>query len=165
MRSALLVGFGAWAFTWGALLAKANDARPHVPGGAFSATVTGAERAVPRGEAAFGTVGSADGSRIFTITLGAHAKDGAVVISSVGGETPRPGAYRITEVGTPGHHTFHAPFLPGSAEHPTGAYRAESGVLEVFSASAEGLEGRFEFDAADDEREVAVSGWFTAQAD
>ena len=164
MRSALLVGFGAWAFTWGTLLAKAADARPHVEGGAFSATVTGAERALPRGEASFGTVAFGD-SRTFTITLGVHGKDGAVVLTSLAGQTPKPGVYRITEVGAPGHHTFHALYLPGAAERPTGAYRAQGGVLQVFTATAGGIEGRFEFDAADEEREVAVSGWFTAQAD
>jgi hypothetical protein len=164
MRSALLVGFGAWAITWGTLLAKAADARPHVEGGAFAATVTGAERALPRGEAAFGTVSSGD-ARTFTITLGANGKDGAVVLTSLEGETPKPGVYRITEVGPGGHHTFHALYLPGTAERPTGAYRAQGGVLEIVTATAEGIEGRFEFDAADEEREVAVSGWFTAQGD
>ena len=164
MRSALLVGLGAWAITWGTLLAKAADARPHVEGGAFAATVTGAERALPSGEASFGAVAACD-ARTFSITLGAHGKEGAVVFTSLDGETPRPGVYRITEVGDGGHHTFHALYLPGTAERPTGAYRAQGGVLEIVAATAESIEGRFEFDAADEEREVAVSGWFTAHAD
>jgi hypothetical protein len=151
MRSALLIGFGAWAFTWGTLLAKAADARPHIPGGAFAATVTGAERALPRGEATFGAADSAT----FTITLGAHARDGAVVLTRRSGAAPRPGVYRIAEIGEADSSEFHALYLAGPAEHATGAYRAASGTLEVFSVTASGMEGRFEFDAADEARGVS----------
>ena len=162
MRSTLLLGFGAWAFTWGTLLAKASDAGPRVPGGAFAATVVGAERAMPRGEAAFGAA-EADGRRVFTITLGAHGETGAVVLTALRRETPRPGVYPIAEIGDPAGE-FHAIYLAGSAERPAGAYRATRGTLEVFSASAGAMDGRFEFDGTEDGADVKVSGWFTAQA-
>ena len=163
MRSTFLIGFGAWAFTWGSLLAKASDARPHVPGGVFAATVVGAERAMPRGEATFGAV-AASGTRAFTITLGAHGATGAVVLTGLEGHAPRSGIYPIAEIGDPAGR-FHALYVAGPAERPTGAYRATRGTLEVFSATATGIEGRFEFDAADDDAGVKVSGWFTAQAE
>ena len=51
MRSALLIGAGVWAFTWGAVLGQGTPARAHVPGGVFAATVTGAVRAQPRAQA------------------------------------------------------------------------------------------------------------------
>jgi hypothetical protein len=161
MRSALLVGFGAWAFTWGTLIAKATDARPRAAGGTFAATVAGAERATPHGEATFG-IAENGGERAFTITLGAHATDGAVVLTSLAGAAPRRGVYRIGEIGHPGA-AFHAIYLAGSAERPAGAYRATGGTLEVFSATDRGVEGRFHFDAADEDGRVTVSGWFTAQ--
>ena len=38
MRSTLLVGFGAWAFTWGAVLVNGTPARAYLPAGVFAAT-------------------------------------------------------------------------------------------------------------------------------
>lgn len=89
MRSALLVGFGAWAFTWGAVLVNGPAARAHVPGAVFAATVTGTVEARPRGEAAFGAVAQERGAATFSITLTSPAHDGAVVLTARGGERPR----------------------------------------------------------------------------
>ena len=171
MRSTLLVGFGAWAFTWGAVLVNGVPARAHVPGGVFAATVTGAVEARPRGEAVFGAVDQDRGAATFSITLASPAQDGAVVFTARGGERPRPGrSYRISGNGAPG--TFSALYVAGSAEHPAGVFRATNGSLEILGADAGMIEARFRMHARgflanepeNEQRTVALTGWFNAES-
>lgn len=171
MRSALLVGIGAWAFTWGAVLVNGLPARAQVPGGVFAATVTGAVEARPRGEAAFGAVAQGGGAATFSITLTSPAQDGAVVLTARSGERPQPGrSYRISDSGAPG--TFSALYLAGPAERPAGAFRATSGTLEILGADAGRIEARFRLEARgflaaepeNERRTVAMTGWFNAES-
>jgi hypothetical protein len=168
MRSALLIGLGAWTFTWGAVLLGGTPARAHLPGGVFAATVTGAVEARPRGEAAFGVVAQDGAPGTFSITLDAPGSDGAVVLTGRSTERPRPGrVYRISEGGL-----FQALYIAGSAERPSGVFRGIRGTVEVLSASPTTIEARFRIEArgflaaapADESREVTVAGWFTAES-
>lgn len=137
----------------------------------FAATVTGAVQARPRGQATFGTVAQDGSQAAFSVTLDAPGEGGAVVLTGLPAERPRPGrVYRISEMGEGG--PFHALYIAGSAERPRGAFRATRGALEVISASPTTIEARFRFEArgflaaepAAEDREVTLSGWFTAEA-
>ena len=171
MRSTLLVGFGAWAFTWGAVLVNGTPARAYLPPGVFAATVTGAVEARPRGAAVFGAVAQDGGAATLSIALTSPAHDGAVVLTARSGERPRPGrSYRISASGGPG--TFSALYVAGSTERPTGVFRATTGTIEILGVDAGRIEARFRLEArgflaaAPDEegRTVAVTGWFTAES-
>jgi hypothetical protein len=171
MRSAMFLGLGAWAFTWGAVLINGTPARANLPGGVFAATVSGAVEARPRGDAVFGLVQQPGAPAAFSITLTSPGSEGAVVLTGRSGERPLPGrTYRITEIGEGG--AFQALYLAGSAEWPMGVFHATNGTLEVLAAGPDRIEARFRLDARgflatepeQENRRIAVTGWFTAES-
>jgi hypothetical protein len=119
MRSAMFLGLGAWAFTWGAVLIDSTPAAANLPGGVFAASVSGAVEARPRGDAAFGLVGQPGAPATFSITLTSPGDGGAVVLTGRAEDRPLPGrTYRISDGGEPG--TFRALYLAGSPAPPNG---------------------------------------------
>ncbi len=134
----------------------------------FEATIGGASATVARGAAEFGEVGP-DGQRSFSLTMGAYAEQGAIVLTRNGGGRPGVGFYRVTSSVTQSGE-FHGLVVTGSPSHPTGVFRVERGTLSVTASSVERISGTFEFQAtgflaADPDREgerVTVSGSFTA---
>ena len=148
------------------LLSATAAAVPDAPP-TYVAELRGAAAATLHGSAEFGQArGSADGP--FVITLGARAEDGAVVLTRWDGSRPWAGEYRITEDST--ENGIQALVVTGSIEHPTGVFRAQSGMVSITSSSLRHMAGRFQMDAvgflaAEPEREgreLRVRGSFTA---
>jgi hypothetical protein len=148
------------------LLSATAAAVPEAPA-TYVAEVRGAATATLRGSAEFGPArGSGYGP--FVITLGAHADDGAVVLTRWDGTRPWAGEYRISQDST--EDGIQALVVTGSIEHPTGVFRAKSGTVAITSSSLRHMAGRFElhavgFLAADperDDRRLLVRGSFTA---
>jgi len=140
-------------------------------GSYFEAAVEGAVIARPSGEVAFGIVGdSAAGMAAFTITLDGEGSTGAILLTSLEGTMPAPGRYVVTDGGVAGATGFRASYIAGSADRPSGLFRAERGTLEITASSAGHLSGQFAFtgagflglDPSDQGSEVTVSGAFTA---
>lgn len=133
--------------------------------GNFEASVEGGMVARPVGDVAFGVVGdTAAGVAAFTITLEGSDSSGAILFTSLDGRMPAPGRYEL------GDHDggFRAMYVAGSAERPTGLFRAERGTLEITASGAEHISGHFSFtgagftaaDPADEESVVTVNGAF-----
>jgi hypothetical protein len=148
------------------LLSATAVAMPEAPS-AYVAEIRGAATATLRGPAEFGRArGSATGP--FVITLGARADDGAVVLTRWDGSRPWAGEYEITD--EPSAHGIQALIVTGSAEHPTGVFRARRGTVSITSSSLRHMAGRFEIDAVGflaaeperEDRELRVRGSFTA---
>jgi hypothetical protein len=174
MKSVAVLGLGVIALTTGAFI-TASAAAGHdttvlalARGSYFDAVVGGAVRARPAGEVAFGVVGdSASGVAAFTITLGAEGSSGAILFTSLDGRTPAPGRYPLNGDGEAG---FRASYVAGSAEQPTGLFRADGGVLEITASGPDYISGRFRFsgtgfmsaDPAAEDSHVTVRGAFTS---
>ncbi len=134
----------------------------------FEATISGAAPTVARGAAEFGEAGP-EAERSFSLTLGAYAEQGAIVLTRNGGGRPGVGIYRVTPSVTRTGE-FHGLVVTGSPSHPTGVFRVERGTMSVTASSAERISGTFEFqatgflaaDPAREDRRVTVSGSFTA---
>jgi hypothetical protein len=134
----------------------------------FEATISGAAATVARGAAEFGEVGL-DRERSFSLTMGAYAEQGAIVLARNGGGRPGVGIYRVTPSVTRAGE-FHGLVVTGSPSHPAGVFRVERGTMSVTASSAERISGTFEFqatgflaaDPAREDRRVTVSGSFTA---
>jgi hypothetical protein len=127
-------------------------------------------------EARYGMAPAAvDGQSVLTISLGATSAEGSLTLSMVGDGLPAPGRYpvRTWEERRAGGTQMQALFVAGSPEHPTGAFRGESGWVTITDAAPGRIAGRFEieargFTAADPENEnrrVTVRGAFDAGAD
>jgi hypothetical protein len=180
MKLSSLAGGGVVACVAGAMIATGTASESQSPwgreivgSGVFGATVRGAIAASPSGEARFGTSGDARvRTSVFTVSLGAReGQEGALVLTRVGGDRPRPGMYSIAEIGAMGGGDgFHALFVAGPYDRPAGVFRAHSGIVEITASSPAAVSGRFEFEAtgffaADpgaDDRAVRASGFFTA---
>jgi hypothetical protein len=173
MKSIAVLGMGVVALTAGAFITA--GAAPGSGASYFEASVEGGMSARPAGEVAFGIVGdSASGVSAFTITLGSDSS-GAILFTSLDGRMPTPGRYELSDTTA---HGFRAMYIAGSAERPTGLYRAKRGTLEITASSAEHLSGHFSFtgagfrasDPTDEGSEVKINGAFmstharTAQA-
>ncbi|HUQ14935.1 MAG TPA: hypothetical protein VM094_02685 [Gemmatimonadales bacterium] len=177
MKSVAVLGFGVIALTTGAFISagavpgSVTAISSLARGSYFEAAVEGAVSARPSGEVAFGIVGdSATGVAAFTITLGAESPAGAILFSSLEGRMPAPGRYQVTDGAVAGATGFRASYIAGSAEHPSGLFRAERGILEITASSAGHISGQFSFtgagflasDPTDDSSAVTVSGAFTS---
>ena len=177
MKSVAVLGFGVIALTTGAFISAGAAAGSGTAisalarGSYFEAVVEGAVSARPSGEVAFGIVGdSAAGVAAFTITLGAEGSSGAILFTSLEGRMPAPGRYQVTDGEVAGANGFRASYVAGSAERPSGLFRAERGTLEITASSAGHISGQFSFsgtgfmasDRSDESSEVSVSGAFTA---
>ena len=78
---------------------------------------------------------------------------------------PAPGRYEVSDTAGNG---FRALYVAGSAERPTGLFRAKRGALEITGSSPEHISGHFSFtgagflasDPSDEGSEVKVTGAF-----
>ena len=168
MKSVAMLGTGIIALTAGAFIT--TGAATLAQASYFEASVQGGISARPAGDVTFGVVGDS-GSEIsaFTITLGGTDSSGAILFTSLDGRMPVPGRYELSDTAATG---FRAMYVAGSAERPTGMYRAERGTLEITAAGPEHLSGHFSFtaggflasDPSDEGSEVKVGGAFMARS-
>jgi hypothetical protein len=177
MKSVAVLGFGVIALTTGAFISAGAAAGGMTAisslarGSYFEAKVEGAVTARPSGAVAFGIVGdSATGVAAFTITLDAEGSSGAILFTRLDGRMPTPGRYEVTDAAVASATGFHASYVAGSAERPSGLFHAERGTLEITASSAGHISGQFSFtgagflvsDPSDESSEVTVSGAFTS---
>jgi hypothetical protein len=164
MKSIAVLGMGLIALTAGAFITA--GAAPGTSASYFEASVAGGMSSRPAGEVAFGVVGdSGTGVSAFTITLGGADSSGAILFTSLDGRMPAPGRYELSDTASTG---FRAMYVAGSAERPTGLFRAERGTLEITASGAEHLSGHFSFtgagflasDPTDEGSEVTINGAF-----
>ncbi len=163
MKSVAVLGLAVIALTTGV---------SSLTGGSyFEASVAGAVSARPSGEVAFGIVGdSAAGMAAFTITLDAEGTAGAILFTSLDGRMAAPGRYEVTDGAVAGTTGFRASYIAGSAERPSGLFRAQRGTLVITASGAGRISGHFNFtgsgfltsDRSDESSEVTVSGAFAA---
>ena len=131
--------------------------------------------AIASDEAQYGVSSRAEGGRMLTISLGATRTAGALTLSMEGGQIPRLGRYavRLGEQRMSNEPQFEALFVPGTPEHPLGAFRAESGSVTITRAEAGRISGELELRArgfvaerSDNEDQwVTVRGHFDARGD
>jgi hypothetical protein len=174
MRSVATLGIGVIALTAGAFItagaaAGSGNGLVMLTGTSyFEAWVEGGMSARPAGRVAFGVVGdSASGVSAFTITLGGADSSGAILFTSLDGRMPAPGRYELSDTAGIG---FRATYVAGSAERPTGLFRAKRGTLEITGSSVEHISGHFSFtgggflasDPSDEGSEVKITGAFMA---
>ncbi len=169
MKSITVLGLGVIALSAGAFITAGAESGLRgalVRSSHFEAAVNGGISARPTGEVAFGVVGdTASGVAAFTITLGGSDSSGAILFTRLDGRLPAPGRYELSDTTAEG---FRAMYVAGSAERPTGLFRAERGTLEIMASDAERISGRFSFtgagflanDPTDEGSEVKVSGAF-----
>ena len=172
MKSVSVLGIGIVALTAGAFItvgaaAGRGDGLALMKGSSyFEASVAGGVSARPAGEVAFGVVGdSASGVAAFSISLGGRDSSGAILFTGLDGRMPAPGRYELSDTASTG---FRATYVAGSAERPTGLFRAERGTLEITASSEEHISGHFSFtaagflssDPADEGSEVTINGAF-----
>lgn len=172
MKSVAALGMGVVAVTAGAFItaaAAAGSGNGLAALGAssyFEASVEGGMSARPAGEVAFGVVGDS-GSEVsaFTITLSGEDSSGAILFTSLDGRMPAPGRYELSDTTGGGFRTM---YIAGSAQRPTGLFRAERGTLEITASTAEHISGHFSFtgggflasDPSDEGSEVKINGAF-----
>jgi hypothetical protein len=144
----------------------------------FSLHATGAVTLGAAGhDARFGIIPQAvRGRPILLVSLGATGAAGALQLSVAGDRAPAPGRYPIRsawdEQGSD-TNSFHAAFLPGTADRPRGWYHGESGWVTITKSEDGRIAGGFEIsargfatvDPADEDRWVTVRGSFDAQGD
>jgi hypothetical protein len=139
-------------------------------GTAFSARIEGEIASRPSGEARFGvTGGTGNAPAVFTISLGANAKDGSVLFTRRSGERLSPGTYTISDRAD-GTDDLRALVMTGSATRPTGVFQGRSGALVITAASDREIRGTFHVEATGflaarpdlEDRPVKVAGSFTA---
>ena len=161
MKSVAGLSLGVIALTASAFI----TAGAAVGSGDFEASVEGAIVAHPAGDVAFGIVGdTGTGVAAFTITLEGSDSSGAILFTTLDGRMPAPGRYELGDEDS----GFRAMYVAGSAERPTGLYRAERGTLEITASSANHLSGHFSFtgagftaaDPTDEGSAVTVNGAF-----
>ena len=151
-----------------ASLASLNLAGAPAPASlsSYTAHVAGDISAFAVGRAYYGSVQMPGGPEAYTVTLGDGASNGSILFTRIGGGPLTPGTYPVTDEGS----GVRALVSTGSAEHPTGAFRGESGVLTITGTTNGGLVGEFRIRAAgflaadpgDEGRRITVSGSFKA---
>jgi hypothetical protein len=173
MKSVAVLGMGIIALTAGAFITagaasgSGHGLAPLKRASYFEAAVEGGMSARPAGDVAFGVVGDSGSSGVsaFTITLGGKDSSGAILFTSLDGQMPAPGRYELSDTAASG---FRAMYIAGSAERPTGLFRAERGTLEITASSADHISGHFSFngggflasDPSDEGSEVKINGAF-----
>jgi hypothetical protein len=162
MKSPILLALGLVTLSAGATLAP-----PH----GFIADVRGAHEARLGGRVSLGPVGRpGEPGASYTITLGADAAEGAIVLTRVGAAAPAPGLYPIGEsAALDSAGGFRVLYLAGTATRPAGVFRADAGTLEITEGAAGRVSGRFELSATgflaehpdDESRQVHITGAFS----
>jgi hypothetical protein len=147
------------------------SAEPAASAASFEAATHGAIEASPRGSAEFGMADDGQSPR-FTLNLGAYSEQGAIVLSRMGGSRPAVGVYSVSAAGSERSGDFSGLVVTGSPSQPTGVFHAQRGSVTITGSTADRITGTFElhgtgFLAAspeDEEREIVVSGSFSAAA-
>ena len=162
-----------------ALAAFTPGERPTLPPAPAEASFYLAElhggdlHASPRGTARFGWVRGHDGApAVFTLSLGADGTNGSVLFTRMNGARLVPGTYAISGRDD-GSDEIRALVMTGTATHPTGVFRGQSGYLIVTSATDHVIQGRFQVDAkgflasnpGDESRPMRATAMFTAIRD
>jgi hypothetical protein len=138
----------------------------------FRADLRGDLAASPSGDAEFGTIRTLDGSSAaFVVSLGVCGRRGAILFTRRRATPLGVGRYRISGAAE-GADEVLALILPGSATHPTGVFRGQSGWLLITAASDRLITGRFQLDGIGvlaserrrEDRRVTVTGSFSANA-
>ena len=137
----------------------------------FAGIVTGGLRAEMHGDATFGLVnGRGMAPSVFTLSLGANGADGSILFTRTNGMRLVPGTYTITGEDN-GPDGLRVLVMTGSAEHPTGVFRGQTGTLTVTSVTDNVIRGNYRVratgfvasDPADEDRQIVASGGFTAR--
>jgi hypothetical protein len=123
----------------------------------------------PKGTATYGVVESPDGPQVFALSLGGDGASGSVLFTRTNAGRLFPGTYAVggRDDGT---DEIRALVVTGTATHPTGVFRGQSGYLIVTSADDNVIRGRFKLDATgfvaaapdDETRRIEAVGMFTA---
>lgn len=146
------------------------SAEPAATASSFEASFGGEVGGLARGSAEFGEL-TAAGVRTFSLSLGAHSEQGAVIFSRQGAGRPGVGVYDVREA-DPASRGFHALVITGAPASPTGVYRVLRGTLTITESSEKRIAGTFQlwargFTAGDpetDDRMLSASGSFIATA-
>jgi hypothetical protein len=140
---------------------------------AFVGEVAGEITAHPTGEARFGTVdGGGSVPSAFTVSLGADGQEGSILFTRNSGAALGMGSYTITD-GDGDGDAVRALVMTGSATHPTGVFRGQSGELVITSVTESTMTGTFRVSASGflaaspdvEDRPVIATGWFRASGD
>jgi hypothetical protein len=137
---------------------------------AFEAVIEGAENVTAGGSAEFGEAG-APAERVFSLSLGAQAAQGSVLLSRAGAHRPEVGTYEVGETAEAAGG-FHGLVMTGPPGRPTGVYRVRQGTLTITESRPDRIAGAFDLrargflaSAIDDEsREITTRGTFSAVA-
>jgi hypothetical protein len=161
------------AITLGSLTVLSLAAFTSSSTSSFSGLVSGSLRSEMHGDATFGVVdGRGIAPSVFTLSLGANGTDGSILITRTNGMRLVPGTYTITGR-EDGSDELRALVMTGSAEHPTGVFRGESGTLTITSVTDNVIRGTYRLngtgfvasDPADEHRQIVASGGFSASRD
>jgi hypothetical protein len=167
MKLAIALGVGSLlTLTTSTINARpASDERP-----AFRAEIVGEVSARSTGDAHFGVSGGTDGvPAVFTISLGANAASGSVLLTRRSGAPLVPGTYAVSDRAD-GTDDLRALVITGSATRPTGVFQGQTGSLVVTYASEREIRGTFRIEATGflasapdvEGRPLKVSGSFSA---
>jgi hypothetical protein len=142
---------------------------PHTRAG-FEGRITGAVVSRVTGPATMGPVGRVTGApAAFSIRLGEDTSRAAVLFTLVGDEPLKAGRYPIAEV--PTGKAVLALITVGTADHPEGVFRVESGSLEIGMDAGGRMTGQFSLNAVGflaaeperEDREVVMTGSFVTE--
>jgi hypothetical protein len=146
-------------------------AEPAALSSMFAASMHGAITSHAMGAAEFGSMGRG-AAGMFSLNLGRDAARGALLLSRTGADRPAVGVYRVRDLVEAMPGDFHGVISTGGANAPSGVFHARSGSVTITSATAERISGTFELrgigflaeDPSEDEKEILVSGSFSATA-
>jgi hypothetical protein len=136
----------------------------------FLGEVHGAMTATPRGDATFGSVAGVDGRPgAFSLSLGAHGEDGAVLFSRASGARLTIGTYEVSARDDRADD-IRALVVTGSPTRPTGVFQARSGELVITAVNDSTIRGFFRIEATGflaseperEDRTVTAAGTFAA---
>jgi hypothetical protein len=146
-------------------------AEPATMSSMFAASMHGAITNTTMGSAAFASIGRGQ-TGMFSLNLGSDGARGTILLSRNGAERPGTGVYRIRDLVAAMPGDFHGVLSTGGTNQPSGVFHARSGSVTITSSSEDRLTGTFELRGigflagapAEDNKEVLVSGSFTATA-
>jgi hypothetical protein len=169
MNATTTLGLGALLLTsLSTFSLEGRETRP-----SFVGEVTGEITGHPAGEARFGAVaGEGSSPGVFTLSLGANGQEGSILFTRTGSAALGVGTYTVTD-GDGGGDDVRALVMTGSATHPTGVFRGQSGELVITSVSESTSTGTFRVSASGflaaspelEDRPVTATGWFRASRD